>query len=93
MQSGPKQLKAWAELRFPTARKAADYLKLDESTFTKLANGTRSAGLRMAFYIQRQTGIPAETWLSDRSGKLSRHGKRMRRKPLSDKAPTQEQVC
>lgn len=43
---------------------AARYLELDASTVTKLANGTRHAGLKIALMIERKTGIPVESWLS-----------------------------
>ena len=64
MKSGPEQLAEWKERRFTSSTEAADYLGIDKSIFTKLKNGTRRAGLRMALHIQQQTGIPVESWAS-----------------------------
>lgn len=60
---GPQLFNEWIErMHFRTNREVADYLDLNESSVTKLRKSRRGAGLDMAFYIQRKTGIPAQSW-------------------------------
>lgn len=69
MPVGPQELKDWINRRDFNYEEAARYLGLDPSVVTKLANGTRNAGLKIALIIERKTGIPVEAWsdLSDKS--------------------------
>lgn len=80
---GPTQLRDWMRRRgfcysdAPDANlkftEAAEYLNLDPSVVTKLANGTRRAGLKIAVHLEGRTGIPVEAWLSvdtDEPGEL-----------------------
>ena len=64
MRSGPAQLKEWIERRGFNYQEASRYLGIDPSVLTKLANGTRHAGLTIALIIERKTGIPVESWAS-----------------------------
>lgn len=64
MRSGPEQLRDWIERRGFNYEETARYLGLDPSVVTKLANGTRHAGLKIALVIERKTGIPVEAWAS-----------------------------
>lgn len=64
MRSGPEQLRDWIERRGFNYEETARHLGLDPSVLTKLANGTRNAGLKIALIIERKTGIPVEAWAS-----------------------------
>lgn len=79
MGSGPQQLTDWIRRRGFSYEETARYLGLDPSVVTKLANGTRNAGLRIALVIERKTGIPVEAWASvdaDTVGELVTAGSR-----------------
>lgn len=62
--TGPVQFKDWIQRRKFNYTEAAAHLGLDPSVVTKLANGTRGAGLDIAIIIERKTGIPVEAWAS-----------------------------
>ena len=70
MQSGPEQLNEWCSRRGFTNDEAADYLGLDKSVVTKLRNGTRRAGLKIAHQLRDLTGIPTDAWLSEHGDTL-----------------------
>lgn len=70
MQSGPEQLRHWLKRREFTNEEAAKYMGIDASVMTKLANGSRNAGLKIAVVIERHTGIPVEAWLSEDADEL-----------------------
>lgn len=83
--TGPVQLKDWIDRREFNFQEAARYLGLDPSVVTKLAKGTRGAGLDIAIIIERKTGIPVDAWASvdpDTYGELVTAG---RRNPKQDK--------
>lgn len=65
MSSGSDQLRDWMARREFNNEETAEYLGLDKSVVTKLANGLRRAGLKIALHIERKTGIPVEAWVSD----------------------------
>lgn len=70
MLSGPEQLRDWMERRGFKNEEASQYLGIDASVMTKLANGSRNAGLKIAIMIERHTGIPVESWLSEDADEL-----------------------
>ncbi len=70
MQSGPQQLRDWMKRRQFRNEEAAEYLGIDASVMTKLANGSRNAGLKIAIMIERHTGIPVEAWLSENADEI-----------------------
>ena len=55
-------MKDWIQRRDFNNEETARYLGIDPSVVTKLANGTRHAGLKIALIIERKTGIPVESW-------------------------------
>jgi plasmid maintenance system antidote protein VapI len=69
MPVGPKELRDWMDRRGFNCEEAARNLGMHPSMLTKLANGTRNAGLKIALRIERKTGIPVEAWESDQSDK------------------------
>lgn len=85
MRSGPEQLRDWLERRGFNQEEAARYLGIDASVMTKLVNGTRNAGLKIALIIERKTGIPVEAWSSVDSDGLATLVAATSRKPKSDK--------
>lgn len=85
MHSGPEQLRDWMARRKFRNEEAADYLGLDASVVTKLANGSRNAGLKIALVIERKTGIPVEAWVSGDDDTVSELVGVGGRKPKKDK--------
>lgn len=85
MRSGPEQLRDWMRRREFINEEASRYLGLDASVVTKLANGSRNAGLRIAIRIERLTGIPVEAWVSDDADDLVSANSANPRKCLQDK--------
>lgn len=85
MQSGPEQLRDWMSRRRFRNEEAAEYLGIDASVMTKLANGSRNAGLKIAVVIERHTGIPVEAWLSENADELVSVGSTNRRNSKKDK--------
>lgn len=82
MRSGPGQLIDWMERRGFNREETARYLGIDPSVLTKLAAGTRNAGLKIALIIEQKTGIPVESWASvdaDTAGELIGAGTRKRK--------------
>lgn len=43
---------------------AANYLGWDETYMSMVINGHRALGLKNAIFVERQTGIPVEAWVS-----------------------------
>lgn len=85
MQSGPEQLRDWMKRRQFRNEEAADYLGIDASVMTKLANGSRNAGLKIAVIIERHTGIPVEAWLSEHADEMVSVAADKSGKPKQDK--------
>lgn len=85
MKSGAQQLQDWVERREFNYTEAARFLGIDKSVMTKLANGTRRAGLMMAHKIEQRAGIPAESWLSGYRDTVSKPAARNGRKRKTDK--------
>jgi transcriptional regulator with XRE-family HTH domain len=85
MRSGPDQLRDWIERRGFNYEETARHLGLDPSVVTKLANGTRNAGLKIALVIERRTGIPVEAWASEDSDTAGELVSANPRKRKSDK--------
>ena len=85
MSSGPEQLKDWIRRRDFNYEETARYLGIDPSVLTKLANGTRNAGLKIALIIERKTGIPVEAWSSVDADTVGTAVPASARKRLSDK--------
>lgn len=65
VQPGSEQIRDWMKRREFRNEEAATYLGIDAAVMTKLANGSRNAGLKIALIIERKTGIPVEAWASD----------------------------
>jgi plasmid maintenance system antidote protein VapI len=77
MKPGHEQLADWIERRGFSQREAASFLGWHETFLSKILTTDRSPGLANAVKIERETGIPAEAWLSirlDKSGN-GRRGK------------------
>ena len=85
MRPGPQQLRDWMERRSFNQEEAARYLGIVASVMTKLVNGTRNAGLKIALIIERKTGIPVEAWASPDVDTESALVTSTARKPKSDK--------
>lgn len=85
MSSGPEELREWIGKRFGSYTEAADHLGLDASVVTKLANGTRNAGLKIALLLHRKTGIPVDAWVSDDEDIMAGIARSNIRKSKSDK--------
>lgn len=64
MQDGADQLRDWMDRRGFNATETAVYFGWDLTFVSKLLNRHRSPGLTNAIKIERQTGIPAEAWVS-----------------------------
>ena len=68
MTTGAQHLRNWAERRFPNTRRlnqdVADYFGWNKSIASAYLNGVRVPELRIALRIQKETGIPVESWVS-----------------------------
>ena len=85
--SGAELFKDWIKRSdFGTYTAAADYLGLDKSIVTKLANGARRPGRDNAVKLEQQTGIPVAAWGSDASDSSRGGTRRNGRKRKTDKA-------
>lgn len=87
--NGPALLTDWIKrMKFKTYVDAAEYLGVDKSILTKLANGTRAAGLTIALRLERKTGIPVEAWESDAADEMVSATASERAKSRKDKEST-----
>lgn len=63
MKSGPEQLRDWMSRREVNQREAAELLSITDVFLSQILNHVRTPGLANAIKIERQTGIPVESWL------------------------------
>jgi plasmid maintenance system antidote protein VapI len=64
MKPGAAQLRDWMDRRALNQRETAELFGWDETFISQLVNRRRVPGLTNAIRIERETGIPVESWVS-----------------------------
>ena len=77
-KSGGERLAEYRDRHKYNQRDLAELLEIPEANLSRLINGVRYPGLPTAIRIEQVTGIPVESWLENRVGKIDRRRKEHR---------------
>lgn len=69
------QLRGWLAKRRISQREGAALLQLDATYLNAILSNRRRPGLPLAVRLEKQTGVPANSWISPKDAMLATEGR------------------